>query len=185
MISIHSQRGIIGIESKRGHFEIETKKPDLHVHSAPTRITANNRPGVLRIDYTQTENAVTGGKAEEYWQRIYSQYKEVARQNLEKIVMEGNRMADLTMSGNPIADMALDAFIEGAPDLQVFGPASVTNTKISYTPNDMNIEVELGETQINVETYRPEIHFERGYVRTYMEQWPSVTVTPPRLDLMG
>lgn len=186
MISIHSQRGIIGIESEPGRFEIKTRKPDVRVDTTPTQITANNRPGELRIDHTLTSNALDGGKPEAYWLRIYSQYKAIAQQNIEKIVMEGNRMGDLRVKGNPIADMAWDAFMEGPPDLQVYGPASPMNLKFEYIPNDVNIQVDVGKTEIDVQVHRPDIHYERGYVRTFMQQWPSVTITPPsQLDLMA
>ncbi|WP_166243629.1 DUF6470 family protein [Paenibacillus turpanensis] len=181
-LSIQSQRGLIDIRTTRGHYEIERPKPDVQVESSPTVVTANNRPGQLRIDQSLTENALTGGKPEAFWQRLYSQYKEVAQQNLIQIVEKGNRVGDLRVQGNPQAEMALDEFIEGPPDLQVYGPASPANISFEYTPNDLNMQVEVGKRDVNIQVHRPQITYHRGSVETYMKQYPSVTVTPPVIN---
>jgi hypothetical protein len=182
-ISIQTQRGIIGIESERGQYDIRRPLPTIQTESTPTVITVDNSPGTLRIDHTLTDNALTGGKSEEFWLRIYSQYKEVALQNLNHIVEKGNRMGDLRIRGNPYAEMALDEFVEGAPDLQVYGHASPANISFEYIPNDPNVQVQQGELKVDVQVHRPEINFHRGHVRVYMEQYPSITITPPVIDM--
>lgn len=183
LLSIHSQRGLIGVESQRGEFEIRRPQPDIHVQSTPTVITADNGPGDLRIDQSLTNNALTGGKPEVFWQRIYSQYKQIAQQNIQQIVENGNRMGALQNRDNPIAELALNGFIEGAPDLQVFGFASPANVEFQYTPRDLNIQVELGTRDVNVQIHRPEVIFQRGYVNVYMQQYPKVTITPPEINI--
>lgn len=182
-ISVQSQRGKIGIHSERGQFEIRRPQPVLNVSSRKPEIIAHNRPGQLNIDNALTWNALDGGNIEAFWHRIYSQYKQVAQQNLAQIVEQGNRMGDLRNKGNPIASMALDELIEGAPDLQVYGEASVDNTQFDYIPNDVNIQVIPGEHNIDAQIGRPQIEFHRGSVNIYMEQYPKVTITPPVIDI--
>lgn len=182
-ISIQSQRGRIGIESQLGQYEIRRPQPDVEVQSTPARITAENRPGELKIDQTLTNNALTGGKQEAFWSRLYAQYQEVARQNLIHMVEKGNRMGDLRIKGNPMPDMALDEFIEGAPDLQIYGHASPANISFFYTPHELNMQVEEGSAQVDVQVHKPEIQYHRGYVRIYMEQYPSLTITPPVINM--
>ncbi|WP_245947834.1 DUF6470 family protein [Paenibacillus sambharensis] len=184
MLSIVTQDAKLGIKTTRGRYEIKSTPPVLQVETKPAVITANNKPGELIIDSSEAHNALTGGKYEEFWDRIYSQYKAVAKRNIELIVEEGNRMGDLRIKGNPIADMALDAFIEGAPDIEVYGPASSDNVSIEYIPNQLNVQVQTGGADINVKTTRPEINYHRGNVSIYMEQYPSVTITPPKIDLV-
>lgn len=182
-ISIHSERGIIGIESKRGSYEINRPQPEVTVNSQDAVITADNRPGTLRIDQRKTNDALNGGKLEDFWIRIYSQYKDVVRQNMIEIVERGNRMGDLRIKSNQIAEQALDKFVSGAPQLEVYGPASPDNVDFEYIPNDVNIQVDPGRVEIEVQTFRPEVNFYRGYVRVYMEQYPSVTITPPVINI--
>lgn len=183
-ISIHSERGIIGIESKRGYYEISRPQPEVQVSSKRTVITADNRPGTLLIDQSKTNDALNGGKPEEFWLRIYSQYKEIVRQNILEIVERGNRMGDLRIKSNQIAEQSLEKFVSGNPKLQVYGPASPDNIDIDYIPNDVNIQVEPGEVEMNVQIHRPEINYHKGYVRIYMEQYPSVKITPPVINIM-
>lgn len=182
-ISIQSQRGIIGIESKRGQYEISRPQPELKIQSERATITANNKPGTLIVDQSLTNEALNGGKPQAFWERIYSQYKQVAAENIQKIVENGNRMGALHIKGNPIADIALNEFIEGAPDLQVFGYASPANLAFQYTPNDVNIQVERGNVTVDAQIHRPDIQFHRGSVKIYMQQYPKVTITPPEIDI--
>lgn len=182
-LSIQSQRGKIGAESQSGRFDIQSRQPTINVNSKPSEFRANNGPGELRIDQRRAWDALTGGKSVDFWNRIYSQYKDVARQNLSKIVEEGNRMGDLRIRGNPIPYAALDKFIEGAPDLQVYGAASPTNVDLEYIPNELNMEFIPGERQIDVEVHKTEINFNRGSVNIYMEQYPSLTFEVKNLDV--
>jgi len=185
-ISIYTQHGRIGVESKPGRFEIRQRRPELHVETKRPVFEVRNRPGELMIDQTLTFNALNGGKPEAFWLRLYSQYKEIARKNIEKMVREGNLFGDLRIKKNPIPDLALDDFIEGAPDLQMYGEARPDNTKITYIPNKPILDVEPGDVEIDVQLHRPEIRYHRGYVRVYMVQYPKVTIIPPpAMELMA
>lgn len=184
-LSITSERAKIGIESQKGHFEIRRPQPDIRVESRKPEITANNQPGVLNIDQSRTGDALNGGKPEAFWRRIYSQYKEIGQQSVAQIVERGNRMGDLRVKGNPIAEMALEEFIEGAPDLQIYGFASLDNVHFEYIPNDLNLQVVPGGVNMDVQVGRPEIYFNRGSVKVYMEQYPKVSITPPTINLLA
>lgn len=184
-ISIRSQAGRIGISTEPGQYDIRTRPAVMQVESTPPSFTADNGPGTLVIDKTLTDNALTGGKPEAFWQRIYSQYQQVARQNLERIVAEGNEAGDLRIKGNIIADQALDEYLEGAPDLQIYGFAAPDNTKISYTPRDLNMEFIPGSKNVDIQPSKPEIEYRRGSVNIYMQQYPNVTVTAPSINIMA
>ncbi|MFC5469700.1 DUF6470 family protein [Cohnella suwonensis] len=185
LISIQSQRGLISVDSQPGRFEIRRPRPEIHVESSPPVITANNGPGELVIDQTRSFSALTGGKMDEFWHRIHSQYKGFAQQNLTHIVEWGNRMGDLRIRGNPMPDMALDAFVEGAPDLQVYGEATADNIDLGYIPKDLNLRVEPGKFIIDVQSHRPEVNYHRGGVKIQMAQYPKVTITPPTINIMA
>jgi len=185
-IYVETQRGLISAESRRGRFEVEQRQPDVRIETKRPVVTARNRPGELIIDNTLTHNALTGGKPEHFWLNIYSQYRAVALKNLEKIVKDGNLMGDLRIRRNPIPDIALDEFIEGAPDLQVFGEARPDNTKFDYIPNDPDLQVDPGGVEMDVQLHRPDIRYHHGYVRIYMVQYPKVTIIPPpAMELMA
>lgn len=185
-ISIRSEPAILNFEGKLGRYDIRTERPQVHVESRKAEVTMrNNGVGTLEIDMSLTNDAIDGGSPESFWRRIYSQYKQMADDNIVKIVERGNTIGDLRIKGNPIADFANEDFNEGAPDLQVYGPAYSDNTKISYTPAVPEIEVSDGDVNINVQTSRPDIQYHREYVQYYMKQYPKVTITPPAIDVIG
>ncbi|WEK56407.1 MAG: DUF6470 family protein [Candidatus Cohnella colombiensis] len=185
MISVQSQRGLIGVQTERGHFEVKTSLPVYNVQQSPSYYSAHNAPGTLQIDQSLTDNALTGGKPEAFWQRIYSQYRQIALQNLEQIVVEGNQLGDLRNRGNVIAQQALNGFVEGAPDIQVFGEATPRNIHMSYTPNDLNMEFIKGQRDVKVQVSKPDINYVRGSVNIYMQQYPQLTITPPEINLLA
>ncbi|TFE29028.1 DUF6470 family protein [Cohnella luojiensis] len=182
-LSIQSQRGLISVESEPARVDIRRPRPDVHVESTLPVITANNGPGELIIDQSRSLNALTGGKPDAFWKRIYSQYKDIALQNRIRIVEEGNRLGDLRISGNLIPDLALDEFVEGAPDLQVYGEASPDNVDIDYVPRDLNMQVQPGKQNMNVQVHRPEVTYHRGSVKVEMMHYPKVTITPPQINI--
>lgn len=185
-IYVETQRALISAETVKNRHETRQRQPEVHVETKRAVVTARNRPGELKIDNTLTHNALTGGKMEHFWLNLYAQYKAVALKNLEKIVKDGNLMGDLRIRQNPIPNIALDEFVEGAPDLQVFGEARPDNTKFEYVPNDPDIQVEPGGVEMDVRLHRPEIHYHRGYVRIYTVQYPKVTIIPPpAIELMA
>jgi hypothetical protein len=184
-ISIQSQRGLIDVKSERGQFEIRRPQPTVTANSKQPEIIAHNRPGNLVIDQKRTNDALTGGKPEAFWQRIYSQYQDIARQNIAQIVQDGNVLGDLRNKSNPIPGMALQEFIDGPPDLTVYGAASLANIDIEYIPNDVNIQVIPGGRNLDVQVHRPEIEFHRGSVSVFVQQYPKVTITPPTINIMA
>ncbi|TJY41949.1 hypothetical protein E5161_12185 [Cohnella pontilimi] len=183
-ISIHSQRGMIGIESQPGRYEITSKPAEIRAETHPPVMTADNGPGELVIDQSRTWDALNGGKPEAFNQRYYSQFKNIGYQNIENIVEKGNRMGDLRVKGNPIAQIALEEYVKGPPALQIFGFASPDNVDISFIPRKLNLQVEPGSIRVDIQTHSPDIQFQRGAVKVYMAQYPSVTITPPTIDIM-
>ncbi|GIO12280.1 hypothetical protein J19TS2_18350 [Cohnella xylanilytica] len=187
-LSIQSQRGLISVESEPARLDIHRTPPDIQVESTDPVVEAHNAPGELVIDQTDSWNALNGGKPEAFWQRIYSQYKEIALQNLQKIVEDGNRVGDLRDRVNPIPEMALEEFVEGAPDLQVYGPATADNVDIQYIPNDVNLTVvRPGDVRVDVQTHPLKIAYHPGKVTVSVQQYPKVTITPPppRIDTLA
>ncbi|MBB6632591.1 DUF6470 family protein [Cohnella thailandensis] len=185
-ISIHSDPAILAFEGQLGKYDIKTHKPQVNVESRKAVVDIqNNGAGTLEIDMTLTNDAIDGGSPERFWNRIYSQYKQIAADNLVFIVEKGNTIGDLRIKQNPLPDYAIQEFMEGAPDLQVYGPALPDNTKLRYTPTNLDIQVTPGEVNIDVQTFRPDIQYNREYVNYYMKQYPKVTITPPAIDVIG
>lgn len=177
------QLGKIGIESLLGQFDIKSSPPEMEVQSTRVQLSAPTPLPDLDIDSSRMWAALDGGNTMEFWNRIYSQMPEIALQAIGKIVEEGNRMGDLRIKLNPIPDIALEGMLEGAPDVQIFGPAAPDNVDIQFTINKPDIQVQPGTLDIRIQTRKPEINYNRGYVRIYMEKYPEVNFQVSNLDI--
>ncbi|SDX28371.1 DUF6470 family protein [Paenibacillus sp. CF384] len=182
-IRAESQKGLIGIESRPGNFDIQSKPADIQVETTPTQISAPTPTPVLHLNQDRMWAAFNGGKLPEFVNRIYSQMPEIALQGIAHIVEKGNRMGDLRIKENPIPEIALEEMLAGAPDIEVFGPASYHSVDIEFEINRPDVKIEVGKVDIQVQTHKPEINFQRGGVKVYMKQYPSVSFDVGELDV--
>lgn len=182
-IDIQTVRGRIGIESIPGKLDVRTRPADMEIQQRLAKIEVNAPLPELEVDQSRAFAALNGGKILDFHSRIYSQIPEIALQNMAKIVERGNRMAAIHEGRNPIPDFAWEQFSDRGTGISVFGPASFDNVDIHFTIHPVDVNVEVGGAEINVQVNKPEYHFERGNVRIYMEQYPSITITPPIIDI--
>ncbi|WP_339278968.1 DUF6470 family protein [Paenibacillus sp. FSL W8-1187] len=171
-LDIQSRKAQVDIRQPRAEVSVQTTRPSLDVQP--------NRP-VLQIDQTATWNAINGGKPEAFTQRIYSDTPAVMQQHAARTIQKWRQIADLQVKSDPLPDVALsEAFRERAPR-QVFGPASLFNTRISVEVRKPDISLTPGDVDIQVQTHRPQVDYARGSVQYTVTQYPKVIVTPPPL----
>lgn len=184
MIDIQQVRGRIGIESVWGKLDVRTQPAKMTTKQRPAKITVDAPLPELEVDQSRAFAALHGGKILDIHSRIYSQIPHIALQNIARIVERGNRMAAIHDRGdNPIPDFAWEQFFQRGTGIEIRGPASFDNVDLHFTIHPVEVDVEVGGVDIEVETFKPEYHFERGKVHIYMEQYPSVTITPPVIDM--
>ncbi|MGO4373991.1 DUF6470 family protein [Paenibacillus sp. 2TAB19] len=182
-IQIQSVPGRIGIQSQSGQYDIRQNSATIDVQTSDTVIDIKTEQPVVMIDMTKTWDALTGGKPEAFWNRIYSSYKECAIRYIQSKVQEYNQIGDLTAGGNPVADVAKQSLSQQDLKLNVFGPASYDNVDFQAVITKPEVNVQVGRADINVKVNKPDIQYNRGNVKVYMEQYASITVTPPIIDL--
>jgi hypothetical protein len=181
-IQIHQQYARIGIQSQPGQYDIKHGYADLNIDSNPATVSIHQELPELQIDSSRMWEALNGGNGQTFVNRIYSQMPQIMQQNIMHMVEKGNRMANLENHENPIPDIVYEEAFGELPHLQIFGPASPDNVDIRITPHKPDIQIDRGELKIDVQTHKPEIEYNRGKVNIYMQQYASVTITPPVLD---
>ncbi|WP_337103586.1 DUF6470 family protein [Paenibacillus sp. YIM B09110] len=182
-IQIQSVSGRIGIQSQSGQYEIRQTPATIDIQTTDTVIDIQTEQPVVIIDMTKTRNALSGGKPEAFWNRIYSSYQDCAIRYIQRTVQEYNQIGDLTAGGNPVADVAKQSLSQQDLKLNVFGPAAYDNVDFQAIISKPEVNVQVGRADINVKVNKPDIQYNRGSVNVYMEQYASVTITPPIIDL--
>jgi hypothetical protein len=184
IIDAQSVRGKIGIETSPGGFDIRQHRAVLDIHSTPAKIDISSKAPELYIDSTRFWEAMNGGNVLALTQRMASQIPGIVMQNMERIVEKGNRMAALNKGGpNPIPDMALQDFLAKGTGIEYMGSPSYKSVDIQFSVQKPDIHVALGGAEIRVSVQKPDIEYHRGSVRTFMEQYPKVTIIPPIIDM--
>ncbi|GKU76823.1 DUF6470 family protein [Paenibacillus sp. L3-i20] len=184
-IQIHSTPAKIGMKTEQGQFDIRQSRAVLDITSKPAVIDIKTTQPVVIIDQSKTWDALNGGKPEAFWNRIYNQFGQYAQQAIDQTVADYNQIGNILYGGNPIADVATASQSREAIPLQVFGEAAYAgNVTYQAMLQRPEINVTPGSVSINVQpNNNPQIEYKRGSVSTYMEQYPSVQVTAPAIDL--
>ncbi|OXM14131.1 DUF6470 family protein [Paenibacillus herberti] len=171
-LDIQSEKAKVDIRQPRAEVSIRTSRPVVDIQS--------RRPELL-IDQSATWNAINGGKPEAFIQRIYSDSRSVVQQHVIRTIQKWREISDLKNKENPIPDVAVgEAFRERAPR-QLYGPASIFNTRINVNVQRPEINVTPGDVDIQVQTRRPEVDYSPASVKFTVAQYPKVIVTPPPL----
>lgn len=184
VIQAESQKGRIGIETQPGFYDIKTRRADVHIESSPAQINIQSQAPELDINQDRMWEAFNGGKPTAFINRIYSQMPQIALQGIALIVEKGNRMGDLRIRQDPIPDIALESMLEGAPDVEVFGPATAKNVDIHFTVHLPDIQINPGKVDIQVQVNKPEIQYRRGNINVYMEQYASISFQVANMNML-
>lgn len=182
-IQIQSTPARLGIQTDLGKFEIKQGRAELNIESTPAVIDIKNAKPEIIIDQSKTWDALTGGKPISFWNRVYSSYTQFPVSYVEKTVQDYNQIGDLTAGGNPIAEIARQSLSQELIPIQVYGEASHLNVKFDAVIQKPEINVQPGRVNIQSDIKQPEVNFQRGKVQIYMEQYASITITPPAIDM--
>lgn len=182
-IQIRQQYGKIGIDSDLGEYRIRQPQAEMRIESKPAQLHITSHKPEMTIDQTRAFEAYNGGKMVPFYQRIYSQINQLWLNQMAQIVEEGNRMAAIHLPGNAFSEIATNRAMEEDPHLDYLGPASFDNVDISFHVQPLDVQVDYGSLQIDVETHKPEIEYYKGKMEIYMRQLPSLEIIPPVIDI--
>lgn len=180
-IQIRQQYAQIYIDADIGKQELQQPKATVEMEQIKPEQHFSATRGQLEINQDRTWDALALGGNLKTMSKIYSMASDMALRGLARVVENGNRMADIHLGGNPIAEMAGD-WQRTYSEYDFRGEASYDNIDINYTPGELSIETTPGRINMNVEVNRPIHHYERGKLDIYLNQYPKVEILPPQFD---
>ncbi len=175
--------GLIGVNWSLGRYDIRTRPADQAIQSTPATISAPMRYASMSIDMSRTYEALNGGNPLSLYRKLQSQMPDIAQQNIREVVRKWDQVGNIADGKNAIPGLAKQAMLKGGPDLQVFGPATPRNIDIHWDIPELDVQVQLGGVDVQVQTHRPEISYYRGSFDVYMKQKPSVDFSVQYLDV--
>jgi len=186
-IRITTQPALIGIKTTPAKLFIQQRKADVQMHTELPKVEIRKEPIRIQIDqYACFAEAglknvfdLTGENAE------YSYRQAMA--GIERIVRQGNDLADIHLNTNPIADQAE----ENAYELYVhegnFDIIPKSRPKIDFVGGDLDIRLKEGGTDMKVRVNKPIIQYQPGKVEIYLRQKNSIHIeyVGKRLDIFA
>ncbi|MGG4144862.1 DUF6470 family protein [Paenibacillus algorifonticola] len=182
-LNIQSTLGKIGIQSELGKYDIKQSSATLDISTVHTTMDIKSSQPIVVIDQSKMWDALTGGKPEAFWNRIYNQFGRFVQEGISQTIQDYDRIGDILYDGDPVGDIAGESFSRQSYQLQIFGPASAGNISFEAVIQKPEINITPGHVEMNVQTSKPQIEYQRGGVNIYMERYPSVQITPPQIDL--
>ncbi|MBD2868412.1 DUF6470 family protein [Paenibacillus arenilitoris] len=180
-IQIRMQHAKLSIDADLGKQHLEQPQAAIDMKQIRPEQHFTTKQGHLEINQDRAWDALALGGNLETMSKIYSMASDMALQGLARIVEQGNRMADIHLGGNPIADSALE-WQRTFPEFDFRGYASSGNVDLSYTPAEVAIDTTPGRVELNVQVNQPVHQYERGKLDIYMSQYPKVEIIPPQID---
>lgn len=183
-VRISQTFGQIGIQQKAGLVHIKSRHADLNLHVKPEKLEVDIQGPFLDIDQADTWESMGYSSFVRFQKLVAEQGYNIALDGIERMVREGDRMADL-----PEAENAIPAIAEAAAwpekDYNV-GLIPSEKPKITFS-GGINIRYNPAEVQVNAKAKSAEIWAERPEVEVYLRVDPAVdfSVTGKNLDLLG
>lgn len=185
MIEIRQKFVKLAFDADPATMEIRQPNADVQINTTPAKMVIRSSPGELKINQSKAWDALGLGSHLEAMTRVYARAHQVFIENLARKVDEGNRMMDIHLKTNPIADIAREWTSEGVhfDELNFLGPASYDNVDISYVPSKAEIDIQPAKVVVQVQVNKPQIEARRGKFIAYLAQRPQIEIIPPRLDI--
>lgn len=172
----------LGMDIEPGRQDLQQPRPTMEMEQIRPQLRIEQSVGHFEIDQERAWDALALGNNLQTMKKIYSMASNMALQGLARIVEKGNQMAAIHHGGNVIAEMAQD-WKRTFPEFDFRGEASVLNVDMVFRPGNLSIEAQDGRVDLRVRVNPPEHRYERGRVNLSMEQYGSVQITPPALDM--
>lgn len=181
-IQIHIQHIKIGMETVPHRFTFDQPRGIQEIRQPRPEQSIEQPRGDLRIDQSKAMDALGYTHYLTLTDRIVSEARRIFLEGIARTAEQGDRLAAIHQGGNPIADIAWEEYNHEAP-MNLLGEARYDNVDIHYTARPPEIGVTLRPPEHDYTPVRPHYEFTRGQLNIYVEQYPSVMIIPPQIDL--
>ncbi len=186
-LKITTKPALIGIETTPAKLSIQQPKADIQMNTQHPKVEIHTEPVQIQIDQYECF-AEAGLKNYLDLTREGAQYGyQQAMAGLERIVRQGNELADVHLDTNPIADQAE----ENAYQLYMhdFNMDTIPKSrpKIDFVGGNVDIKAIEGNPNMQVKVNKPIVEYNPWKVDIYLRQKNSINIeyVGKKLDVFG
>ena len=174
-LQIEQQRAEIGIKQTPGQMLIQQPPPQVTMKTEPAQVHIDRELSKLYIDQSRAWAAYALIPPVTATKTIVDKVKEIYPQIVAKIAQDGDRMADIHLSGNVFAELARE-WPRQLTEFDIAGPASRLNVDLKFIPEQLEMHVEGGHFYYEVEPQKPRIEHVPARVDIYLRQRPYIKI---------
>lgn len=173
-LRIDFQPGQIGVNWNLGKLAVVVPPAKVTIDNGPAEITIKNHPAVLRIDQETVTSEIGIRKIDSLTKELRTKAMENASRFIDKMVSEGNSMADIHRNRHAIPKLA-------KPPLEIpevnFTTIPQHFPDIQVEPIPVLVEVASRQLDVRVEEGRVESDYQRAAVDVYVKQKPFLDIS--------
>jgi len=181
-IQIQTQSIRMSMETTPYQYTIEQPRGEQDIQQIPAELSVRQPRGELEIDHTRALDALGYMDTITFSHRVSAESHRIYLEALGRTAQQGNRLAAIHQGGEPIADIAWEEYNMDYP-MNLIGAAQYDPVDIDYQARKPEIDVEVRGAETRYTPQSPEFTFTRGKLHVYVEQYPSVTIIPPKIDI--
>jgi hypothetical protein len=184
MMTMQTTKPQLAFEAGRGVLVQSQQRASLTIETQHGSVRAPMTQGTLTIDSAAARDALGGGSVTTMLDRNTKHAQQLVMDAIARIAEVGDRLAkiDGSSGSDVIADIAYENATYRNPYSYV-GEAAAANVRITYEPKPVVIDVSPTQVRISATPHTTSNTFERGHWQASLAQWPSLTITPPKLDV--
>ena len=186
-LRITTQNAQIGIESTNGHYDMRQNQLPMELRTKQPVLHLQNEEAVLYIDQRRCFSEA-GLKSSMELTRNYAQKgKQAALRATTRIADEGRELTNIQSKGSAIVRQAKRKAATFGNKQFNFDMIPKSRPEITVKQGKIHGDFEPGNVNIQLNNFRPEIHYQRGDVEIYLKQknYISFEYVGKGIDILG
>ena len=174
----------IGINQIPAQMGIDSRLADLEISQELGEFQISTKPPQVEIDLKEAFGDLGMRKPDQVSQDYAAKSWQAYRQDLTRMVAEGDRMARIELGRNAIVEIARENAIEHKEINVTAAPKQPP--KVTASIRDVDLKYRLGGARIELEPRPVGIDYTPGIVQIYLleEPWIRIEVVGSNVDLM-
>ena len=174
---IQTTKAELGLTISEPKQQIKQPAPDMQISQPAAQMTIQTTEGQLHIDQTQLRADLGLYTFTEFARNAAQKGEQIIKQGIARRAREGEQLGDIANGNNAIASIAASKNKNmQQKQLGIKFIPSYGAVKLTYTPADVQIDVQTNKPKIDVTINKPVHNYTPGKVSVDLLQKPSIEI---------
>lgn len=177
-LQIHQTLGRIGLSYTPGQLSIRTRRADMEIHRTNPDVQIHRTPSQLTIDQSDAFAQEGREKPLQFTERLAEEAKQTVLNGISETAQIGDSIAR-AKTANHAFDLRSMRYAYKVPETVPALVPAPFSVHIHYELSRIEFHTDLGKLEHQVHVQPPDISYQVGKIRTYLDPPPQLTIIPP------